>query len=129
VLEFLKFTASRMVQNRVWITLDLMKPPEEEQCVAVGQLLNIYRDITANIYLNVVCPVSSLHHTLSHQLSNKMELIELNLNIKNESDIQTMVKILAIPRTDGHQHVAKLYFEEVEYSLQMLAAIKNVTNI
>jgi hypothetical protein len=104
--------------------LDLMKPLEEEQCVALDQLFNIYRDISANIYLNVVCPVSSLHHTLPYQLDNKMELIELH--IKNESDIQTVMKMLAIPRTDGRQHVANLFCEEVDFSLQMLAAIKNV---
>jgi hypothetical protein len=104
-----------------------MKPLEVEQCVAVDQLLNIYHDISANIYLDAICPVSSLHHTLSYHLDNKMELIKLQ--IKNESDIQTVVEMLATPRPDGRQHVAYLNFENVVLFQQMLAIVKEVKKI
>jgi hypothetical protein len=97
---------------------------EEEQCLAVDQLLSIYRDISATIYLDVICPVSFLRHNLTFQLDNKMELVELY--IENDSDIQTVVEILATPRTDGRQHVAYLNLENDELCQQMLAIVKKV---
>jgi hypothetical protein len=106
--------------------LDLIKPLEEEQCLAVDQLLNIYRDISANIYLDVLWPVS-LHHTLPYKLDNKMELIELC--IRNELDIQTVGKMLATPRADGRQHVAYLNFYIVEFPQRILAIVKKVKKI
>jgi hypothetical protein len=56
-----------------------------------------------------------------------MELIELH--ITKESDIQTVVEMLATPRPDGRQHVTYLNFENVVLFKQMLAIVKEVKKI
>jgi hypothetical protein len=120
VLEFLTFISPCL--NEVFLSLYWIKL-NAKQTASMNQLLAMFRDQFANTIFSVECTLASVPYF--HGLDNKMEGIYLT--VKEESDIQLLMQMLASPRADGKQRAIVLAFElKPELAQEMLDTIKRV---